>query len=152
MEGLEEKLNQKERIRKIMKKNVQKKVGKKEIILKITEKKWFQILWKKKKEIASQVGKLKKNNKWIYRLWKKNLIDFFKEKKEFTELQNKLKINLNEVDVDELLLNEKEKMSGNSNIIKKIPNESIKYYFNNINWKKNLLLWCLKIISKTYFI
>ena len=34
MEGLEEKLNQKERIRKIMKKNVQKKVGKKEIKLK----------------------------------------------------------------------------------------------------------------------
>jgi elongation factor P--beta-lysine ligase len=39
MEGLEEKLNQKERIRKIMKKNVQKKVGKKEIKLKMTEKK-----------------------------------------------------------------------------------------------------------------
>ena len=50
---------------------------------------------------------------------KKNLIDVFKEKKEFTELQNKLKINLNEVDVDKLLLNEKEKMSGNNNNNKK---------------------------------
>ena len=44
---------------------------------------------------------------------KKNLIDSFKEKKEFIELQKKLKINSSEIEY--FLLKEKEKMSGHTN-------------------------------------
>ena len=64
---------------------------------------------KKRKRLLARVENKKKIINDIIDFEKQNLIDFYKEKKEFTELQLKLKINSNEI--DELLFNNNKKDS-----------------------------------------